>query len=161
MAELESRERFAIENDEQAEWAIRKIKEARENAAMWKAYYAEQTRKINEANDATIIHMESLLAAYFMNVPHKQAKTQESYPLPSGKLVMKKEKLDFEVTDGLLDWLKANAPEKVRVKEEPNLAELRKAVTVAEDGVYLTETGEKIIGLKPVLKPQEFKVEGI
>lgn len=161
MAELETREPFAIENDEQAEWAIRKIKEARDNTVMWKAYYAEQTRKITEKDEATAALMKSRLAAYFMNVPHKQAKTQESYPLPSGKLVMKKEKLDFEAEDKLLDWLKANAPELVRVKEEPNLAELRKAVTITVDGVYMTETGEKIIGLKPVLKPEEFKVEGI
>ena len=51
-------------------------------------------------------------------VPHKVTKTQESYALPSGKLVLKEQKPEWVHDDTqLLPWVKANLPEMIRTKE--------------------------------------------
>ena len=87
---------------------------------------------------------------YFATVPHRETKTQEKYKLPSGELVLMKEKEDFESDNGvLLQWCKANHPELVRVKEEPDWNAVK---------AYIKETGELPEGVTPIQKPPEFKV---
>lgn len=65
---------FSIEDDKQADWAIRKIKESREDTAKWRAYYADQIEKIEKANATTEDYFLAMLERYFAQVPHKATK---------------------------------------------------------------------------------------
>ena len=151
---------FVVDNDEKAEWCLLKIKQAQEDKRKWKAQYDAMYKSVEETADSTIAKMESLLMPYFEMVPHKVAKTQESYPLPSGKLVVKKQEPSFERNDDeTIKWLKANGGEGfVKVKEELDWAGLKKTVAVVGDQVANQE-GEFIPGIKVVPREDIFKVE--
>ena len=100
---------FHIKDDSMAEWAVRQKLDAEAEKAKWKAYYKDALDKINASCDATIANMTHYLNEYFGKVPHKKTDKQESYRLPSGKLVLKRQECDFERDDEeIIKWLKAN-----------------------------------------------------
>lgn len=151
---------FSIEDDKQADWAIRKIKEAREDTAKWLAYYADQIAKIEKANAATEDYFLALLENYFAKVPHKATKTQESYMLPSGKLVRKDQNPTYERDEeALLAWAHASCPDVIRTKESVSWEQLKKRVTWSPDGEAINgDTGEIIPGVKAVQRDPVFQV---
>lgn len=158
---LNASEPFRVTDDKNAEWCIRKIREAQAEKQRWRDYYAEQQRKIDQEADGTISYFEALLADYFDSVPHKRTKTQESYQLPGGKLVRKQQAPEYQRDEAaLLPWLKQNAPELVRVTETPDWATLRKRLIIAPDGeTVATEEGEIVPGIKAIQRPEVFKIE--
>ena len=88
----ETRESFVIDSDEKADWAVRKIKEHMTDAERWEAFYKEQAQKIKTSAQQSIEYLSVGLYSYFATVPHRETKTQEKYKLPSGELVLMKEK---------------------------------------------------------------------
>lgn len=157
---VEEQPTFTVDNDQKAEWCLKKIKEAKADKEFWKDFYDQQYRAVTESADATITNMESLLHEYFETRPHKKTATQESYPLPSGKLVCKKQEPTFDRKDDeVIDWLKKNGAENfVKVKEELDWSGLKKTVTVVGDGVATSE-GEMVPGIKVIPREDIFKVE--
>lgn len=151
---------FIIEDDKQADWAIRKIKESREDTAKWRAYYADQIAKIEKANATTEDYFMAMLERYFAQVPHKATKTQESYMLPSGKLVRKAQNPTFERDeDTLLAWARESCPDVIRTKESVSWEQLKKRVTWSPDGEAINgDTGEIIPGVKAVKRDPVFHV---
>ena len=151
---------FIVDDDQKAEWCLKKIKEAKADKDFWKRFYEERLRTVEESADATISQMESMLMAYFQTVPHKKTDCQESYPLPSGKLVCKKQEPTFDRKESeVIAWLKKNGAEKfVKVKEELDWSGLKKTVTVVGDGVATSE-GEIVPGIKVIPREDVFKVE--
>ena len=159
----EAAERFCIQNDSMADWAIRKIQEARQDTEKWKAFYAERMAQVQAANEETIAQMEGYLAEYFDTVPHKATKTQESYQLPSGKLVLKAQQPEYVRDDAqLLPWAKENGyADCVAVKESVNWAELKKRLTVQGEWMIDPETGEAVPGITVQERGTKFSVEGL
>ena len=158
--ELEESERFHIVDDQTAEWALQQIRNAYDEMAKWKAFYDDRYQKVVNSCELTIANMESLLQSYFDTVPHKETKTQESYQLPSGKLVFKKQAPEYKKNDPeVIEWLLNNGGEKF-VKTVPVLdwAALKKCITVVGETVA-DENGEVIPGLKAVEREDVFKVE--
>lgn len=155
----EEEERFVVSNDKEAEWCLKKIREAEEEVASWKAYYAEQLQKIIDSCEATKANMMHLLENYFNTVKHKQTETEESYRLPSGKLVLKKQNTDFDRDDSaVIDWLKKNGGEKfIKIKETLDWSALKKTLTVCGETVA-DEDGQIIPCITAVEKPAEFKI---
>ena len=152
-------ERFTIDSDQKAEWAIKKIQEARKDRDFWKAYYKDLMDKTEAEYEANVEGLEYMLGEYFKTVPHKKTKTQEAYQLPSGKLILKKQEPEFDRKDELLvPWLKQNAPEFVKVKESSDWAGLKKTVAVF-DGNVVNENGEIIPGVTVTNRPEKFVVE--
>ena len=151
---------FSIADDKQADWAIRKIKEAREDTAKWRAYYADQFAKIEKANAATEDYFLALLESYFAKVPHKATKTQESYMLPSGKLVRKAQNPTYERDEeALLAWAHASCQDVIRTKESVSWEQLKKRVTWSPDGEAINgDTGEIIPGVKAIQRDPVFHV---
>lgn len=146
----ETRESFVIDNDEKADWAVRKIKEHTADMERWESFYKEQTEKIKESAKQSIDFLSMELYKYFSLVPHRETKTQEKYKLPSGDLVLVKEKEDFERdNESLLQWCKNNKPELIRIKEEPDWSAIK---------TYIKETGDLPDGVTPIQKAAEFKV---
>lgn len=151
---------FTVKDDSTAKWCIEKMKEAEADRAMWKAHYEAQMEKVNKAADESIAYFTAKLEEYFASVPHKATKTQESYTLPGGKLVMKKQQPKFETDDeALVPWLEENfMGQLVKVKKSADWAGLKKVVTVDGDHV-VTDEGEIIPGVTVTQRPDVFKVE--
>lgn len=150
---------FVVDDDKKAEWCLNKIREAEAEKAKWKEYYDEMLKKITDQEDRRIEYMKFLLQQYFRTVPHRQTKTQESYKLPGGKLVLKRQAPEFERDDeALLPWLKENIPALVKVKESPDWANLKKHLTIVGDKVADPD-GEIVPGITVHDRPDVFVAE--
>lgn len=157
---------FQVDDDQKAEWCIRKIQEAKKEMMDWIEFYVAQTDKVKDKCERRIQFFEYKLMQYFGSVPHKQTKTQESYQLPSGKLVLKKQAPEWEHDDEkLLPWIKDNYEgDFIKVKESINWSALKKAFQEDEciDTAYgglMTDAGEIIPGIRIVDRPEKFVVE--
>lgn len=161
MFETENQEKFCVQDDRAAEWCLRKIAEAKAEKEKWKEYYAEQTRKSAAEADGRIAFFEGKLAEYFDSVPHKKTKTQESYALPSGKLVFKRQAPEYQRDEtALLPWLRENLVSCVKVMESVDWAQLKGMLVIAPDGETVTDdSGEIIPGLKAIQRPDVFQVQ--
>lgn len=159
--EIRITEHFVITDDQTAEWAMGKIREANAEKAMWKKFYEEKYHQIEASCDFTIANMESMLQRYFDSVPHRVTDTQENYSLPSGKLVFKHQEPEYQRTDDdVIKWLDENtsAPDRfVKTKRTLNWQELKKHITVVGEAVA-DEDGQ-IMPIKVVTRPDVFKVE--
>lgn len=153
-------ESFVIDTDAKAEWAMRKIKEARSDRDMWVAWYKAKIAEITEQTDFDTMNLERMLADYFATVPHKKTKTQESYKLPGGKLVLKTQNPEYKRDDKtVIEWLKTNGlAEFVKVKEELDWSSLKDQTAVFE-GHVVTGDGEIIPGIDVVDREAKFSVE--
>lgn len=151
---------FTVDDDLKAEWCMAKIKEAEDQKSFWKDYYEMQYQKVCDTCDLTIHNMEAMLRGFFDSVPHKVTKTQEIYPLPSGKLVFKAQEPEYERDDNaVLAWLKENGGgQYVKTKEALDWAGLKKTLTVCGETVA-DENGAIIPGIRAVEREPIFKVE--
>lgn len=151
---------FHVRDDSTAEWCIKKIKEAQTNKKMWEAHYKAQMERVNTQTQQTVDYFTARLAEYFGLVPHKATKTQESYSLPSAKLIQKKQQPEYKVEDAeLVAWLEANQMEDmIKVKKSADWASLKKSVTVAGEHVC-TEDGEIVPGVTVTERPEKFEIK--
>lgn len=160
---------FSIRDDLTAEWALKTIAAERAESerlnSVRRAMIDEYTQAIDNENARCArrcAHLERLLADYFNSVPHKTTKTQQSYALPSGKLVLKQPPVQYKRDDAALGkWLTANDyTDLVEVKTVPKWADLKKrGIQTMPDGqcVY-TETGEIIAGVTATTPEPVFQV---
>ena len=149
-----------IMNDDEAEECIRAIRDAEADVAFWKGYYADALKKITEASQRIIDSNTARLEAYFDTLPHKKTKTQESYPLPSGKLVRKHQDTDYIRDDAeVLSWLHENNGQKyIKTKESLDWSGLKNTLSILGETV-VDENGEIIPCIKAVERPDVFKIE--
>lgn len=159
MSEVQ-KERFAIDTDLKAEWALKKIREARADRDRMLEWYKQKEKEITEQTDRDTAYFEGLLAEYFGTLPHKVTKTQESYSLPGGKLVLKKQNPEYKRDDAaVIAWLKENGGGRyVKVSESLDWASL-KADTAAVDGVIVDGDGQIIPGIEVIERGAKFTVE--
>ena len=149
-----------VEGDVEADRLIREIREAQETKTCWKAYYQEKQKEVNDSCDLIIEQNTERLRNYFNTVPHKKTQTQEKYPLPSGKLVLKDQEPDYDRDDkAVIKFLKANGGEKfVKVKEELDWSGLKKTLLIAGE-TAANEDGIPIPGIKVIERDRIFTVE--
>lgn len=152
---------FQVNDDQAAQWCLDRIREANAEKERWKAYYEEQLKKITDREDRRIQFFEMKLMQYFGSVPHKQTKTQESYQLPGGKLVLKKQAPEYERDDELIiAWLKAaGKTHLVNTKEVLNWMELKRELKPVNDEQVVDSDGEIVPGLYVHERPDKFVVE--
>ena len=162
-ASEEEETRFTVDNDAKAEWCLGKIREKRAELKKWQDHYDALKAAMEKEIEGAISYFENLLQSYFLQ-QHEQgltrfAKTQESYSLPSGKLVYKQQEPTYDRDpEKLLPWLKANHPELVKVKEEENWKALKDLLVISGD-VMVTEDAEVVPGIKVTARPDAFRVE--
>jgi hypothetical protein len=159
-------ERFVIDNDKKADWAIEKIKNERAEFDRLKkialdriAELNQRVKELQERTDRRTGNLEALLVEYFQTVkPTKVTKTQAQYELLSGKLVMKHQQPEFIRNEAaLLSWAETTAPEYVRVEKKVSWADLKKKADVSgEDVLY---EGEVIPGITAKARPDVFEVQ--
>ena len=164
------RERFEVDNDMKAEWVLSKIRRIRadqkketDELDRQMQFYRDQADIVNKKADDEVAFFESMLTEYFASRMEdgftKSTKTQISYKLPTGKLVLKKQAPEYERKDDeLLPWLKANRPDLVKVTESANWAELKKSVKINGENV-VTADGEVVPGVKVTVREDKFEVE--
>lgn len=141
---------YMIDNDQEADAAIRRIAKAKEECNRFCEFYRQQIENVQASTAAKVERIEMHLMEYFLTVPHRETKTQSKYKLPSGELVMQKPGIDYaRDNDKLLAWCKSNAPQYVKTKEEPAWAEIK---------AYIKETGDVPDGVEIVETPEQFKV---
>ena len=167
----EDQARFTITNDAEAEWAAKKIREHEaerdrlvDTAKVFIAHYQEQINRIQSACARDTAFLLSHLEAYFATVAHKEAKTQETYRLPSYKLKLKRQEPDYDRdNEELLAWARStNDSEKlVRVKEEPAWDAIKKSCLISGNQLVYEATGEIVPGVTVKPCPPIFTIENV
>lgn len=150
-------ERYHITSDGEADRQIEKIQDARAERNRFVAAclerIAEFEARIKAAEEECKKECDyrlGLLQEYFNTVPHKTTKTQETYSLPSGKLVFKRPAIAPKIDEQtLLDWVKGNAPDYVQTTQKTKWGELKKSLALKGDKYVFVETGEVVPGLTP------------
>lgn len=160
---------FVIDNDQTADWALRKVKEIEQETEEWTEFYKKRIQNVIDANEIRKNNLIELLGGYFGSLEKvKETKTQFSYELPSGKLILKKEKSDFNMFDkiALTEQLQEQSQEQfsslLRVKVEPDWATIKKGLKQFDDKImYITEDGEalELHGVDMLTVPERFEVK--
>lgn len=168
--ETEQDEEYAVpqgwvcDSDSKAEWCMKKIREARADRDRMVEWYKNAIETIKRQTDANTFSLEQKLREYFMTVPHRNTKTEESYTFPGGKLMFKKQEPEYKRDeDTVIAWLKESGNEQfVKVKEELDWSALKAACgtvngqliageTVNEDGeiVQVVVPGVEVVEREP------------
>lgn len=162
--EEEEKQRFRIENEDQADWAFRVIQKAKDRMHATKNMYDKQRKRIDDWKEKEdkiaqrdIEFMEGLLIEFFS----KQRTRDEKYRLstPFGQVTSRKVQDKWEYDDKvILEHLKANELiEYIRIKEEVNKAAIKKNFT--KDGIKVyDENGEEVPGIKIYQQPDSYKI---
>lgn len=160
---------FVIDTDAKAAWALTKIKEARDDRDEWVAFYEGKIEEIKAQTDFDTMNLERMLAEYFATVKHKVTKTQESYALKNGKLILKKQNPEYKRDDKTaIAWLKENGGGQfIKTKEELDWSALKDASGVVDGKVIFGETvnedGEivqiAVPGIEVIDREDKFVVE--
>ena len=160
MIEQYEDEGFSINGDRGAEYALKRIRETQDEVDKFRAYYDEQIAKMQERADGIRAFYLAHLERYFNSVPHKTTKTQETYELPSAKLVLKKQAPEYvREDDKVILFLHDTDNEQfIKVKESLDWAELKKSVDVIGEECFLKETGEAVPGISVVEREPKFDV---
>lgn len=159
--ENEEQEEVAVLDDASAEMLLDRIRWANQQYDRMESWYKKQLEKAAAVRDRTVAWAERGLRDYLNMVPVKKTKTQVSYELPSGKLVLKDQAPKFDTKDDeLVPWLKANRmTDMIQVKEEAKWGELKKVLKVAPDGKSMvTEDGEIVPGVTVEQRMPKFSV---
>jgi hypothetical protein len=159
MEELDAVQLEPITNDAEADEAIQKIVAAEDKVARMKEWFMHQLQMITESSDAEIEKETMRLRAYFDEIPHNKTKTQESYVLPHGKLVLKDQEPDYDRDDDkIIKALKEkNLTKYVKVKESLDWAALKRAGS-SLDGAFFLDGGIQIPGIKVVDRDKKFMI---
>lgn len=159
---------YTITSDASADWAIEQIMTAQaERDRIIKiandriAMLQQQKAQISARCDRNTAFLTDKLREYFATVtPSSVTKTQTTYRLLTGKLVMKKQQPEYVRDEiAMLPWIKSNAPLYVKVAESVNWGELKKATVLDGEHVILAETGEVVPGVVAVARPDVFEVQ--
>jgi len=157
-------ETFNIDNDQKAEWALRKIAEIDiehnrldKVCEMQIKFYQEKQHANAEKRNLKRGNLVAMLADYFENVKPKITKTQAKYVLPSGSLIKKFEKKEMKADAEILI---AQLAETEYVEQKSNLkwGEYKKTLEIVND-IVVDRNGEIVNGVVIETKPGNFDVE--
>ena len=146
-------ETFAVKDDNTADWALRAIRddEAERDRLIAIANHQieelnAQIEEIREKYDRKTAFLKGCLAMYMNDVPHKETKTQETYQLLTGKLVLKKASHKMVPNDdALVKYLETEkCSELIKVIRKPDWATVKKSLAIMDGDVVNIMTGEVI-----------------
>lgn len=159
---------FVIDSDKNAERILKLIQEETAEVQRYvnvcDTFISEYEYKKNQAKEELekkLFWYKQQLQNYFERVDKKATKTQITYKLPSGTLKLKFGTTEFvRDNEALVKWLKESGRnELVKLKEEPNWAELKKEVWDIKAGQAITKDGEIIDGVVAKERPDTFEIE--
>lgn len=165
-APADIREHWKPENDDQANWCLEKISEAKAEIMDARAFYEAKKRQLDQWLENTIApynrdreHFESLLAGYAEEA--LDGKKKRTISLPGGKFGFRKVPAKIDRDDAaLLEFAESSAPEYVKVKKSVDWAALKKTCK-ADGGHMVTADGEIVPGVTVTEQPDKFVCEVI
>ena len=153
-------EELEVRSTIEAKWQFEQRRKIIEDRDELIAYYEDQIAKVKADADYKIGFIDRALFAFFKTVEHKKTKTQESWSIPSGKLILKKQAPEFKRDDGkVIEWLKQNGGTGyVKTTESLDWANLKKDTTVVGSTI-VNNDGEIIPGVEVIEREDKFVVE--
>ena len=164
----DERKGFSINDDNVADWALRKIAEEQAELDRLTNLATQQIEELQlkikhfeEVTERKTAFLKGCLAEYFHTVPHKSTKTQESYKLLSGSLVFKLPKQSMVKDDEELikHFKKCGLQEYIKTEEKAIWGEYKKNLSIIDGKVIDTTTGEIVNAVKVEAVPGSFEVK--
>ena len=156
----EAEEMIEVRSTIEAKWQFEQRKRIMDDRDELIAYYEDQIAKVKADADYKIGFIDRALFAFFQTVEHKKTKTQESWSIPAGKLMLKKQAPEFKRDEKtVIDWLKQNGgTDYVKTVESLDWANLKKDTTVVGNAI-VNNDGEIIPGVEVIEREDKFVVE--
>ena len=162
--EEDAKEKLKIKSTEQANWAFRKLRaintkarEIKDIGAAEKARIEEWEKKELAILENSTEFFEGLLVEYLIR--QKEVDPKFKISTPYGKVSSRKQQPKWNYEDEkVLEWLKANDTELIRIKEEVNKAELKKKYKVVGNEV-VTKDGEIVEGITIEERPDSINIK--
>ena len=162
--EEDAKEKLKIKSTEQANWAFRKLRAINTKAGEIKNIAAAERARIDEWEKKELAILENsteffegLLVEYFIR--QKEVDPKFKISTPYGKVSSRKQQPKWNYEDEkVLEWLKANDTELIRIKEEVNKAELKKKYKVVGNEV-VTKDGEIVEGIRVDERPDSISIK--
>ena len=156
----ETEEIVEVRSAIEAKWQFEQRKRIINDRDELISYYEDQIAKVKADAEYKIGFIDRALFAFFQTVEHKKTKTQESWSIPAGKLVLKKQAPEYKRDDkAVIEWLKANnAAQFVKVEEKLDWAGLKSETTVVGNTI-VNQDGEIIPGVEVIEREPKFSVE--
>ena len=160
----QEKERFKIENLESANWALRKLKAIEGKGKEITALANKEIERILEWKDGEIKQLgdskdffDFLLTEYYTEQKALDPKFKISTPYGMVSSRKQQDKWNYE-DDKVLEWLKENDKELIRIKEEINKSELKKKYK-SINGQVVTEDGEIMEGITVEERPDTITIK--
>ena len=156
--------RFTVQDLDSANWAFRKlaaierkrneIKElANKEIERIRQWQEQEEKGLNNSKE----FFEGLLTEYF--VRQKEVDPKFKLSTPYGKVSSRKQQPKWNYEDEkVLNWLKENDKELIRVKYEPDKREIKKKYEVVGNTV-VTEDGEIVEGITVEERPDSINIK--
>jgi hypothetical protein len=167
----EEQQGFIIDNDEKADWAIRKVLRLQQKNNDIKQLAELQINKIkqwqereSEGNDSSINYLTALLAPYAKSQLDGKKKTVK---MPSGNVSFRSVSPGYFIAgnkvDGknqrLIDHVKKSDPEYLKIEESVNWSEFKDTLTPLSTGKVLTNDGEVLDFISAVEYPDSISIK--
>lgn len=139
-------EGFVVDNDQKADWAIRKLAVIRRKQAENKAIYdaeivriTEWLSTVNTALERDSLYFEAVLRPYALT---QRSEGRKSISLPHGtiKTTAGQPKVEFKDEAKFIEWATANDPSLLKIKTDIDKTAVKALIT--EEGVVISTQGE-------------------
>src|SRR5690625_2041910 len=149
-------ETFKITNEEQANWALRKISQLKKQIEQNNEFAEMEISKVeawrqseNKKQQDSIDYFTGLLAEFALQ-KKKEDPSLKTKKLPYGKLQFRNQPSKWNVDKAkVVKYLEETGMNDfIRVKKEPKVADIKKAFNVQNGIVINPETGENIEGIE-------------
>ena len=147
---------FVVDSLSSADWVMRKIKENKDRSGEIIDYAKEEIQRLQQfikkeeaRRDNNVAYLEHLLENYLLQ--RREEDPNFKLKTVTGTASTRKSTSWNYDEDKLIDFLKKNdMTEFIRVKEEVNKTDFKKAVDVIDSVVVIPETGEVIDGVEVI-----------
>lgn len=160
--------RFSVENEGQADWALRKISQSQKRMQELQNVADEEIHKIETwllgelaKEEKSVEFFTNLLDVYHWRLYQQDPKRYKSIKLPNGVLKRVRVQPAFERDEGkLLRWLEERELEQfIQRQAKAKWADLKRTVLVSGESCVMPITGEIVSGVTVIEQPNQFKVE--
>ena len=153
-------EHYEILDDGAAAWAMRKLQRLRRQQATNAAIAAAEIEKIeawlsdvNRSLDMNATYFEAILGHYALRCRQNPDDGRKSISLPAGKIATRIPSAHWHIDPAeFVPWAEAHRPDLLRVKVDPSLSEIKRALAAVVDAptsdVVDPDSGEIVPGVR-------------
>jgi len=164
---------FVIDNDQKANWALRKIRHLKQKKKENKEFAETEIKAIqkeidevnewleseNESLDNDIEYMEGLLRVYAEQLK-KDDLELKTHKLPFGQLQFRKQRDKWKYdNDKLLEFAEKSLQDTIKIKKQVDKRKLKKKIRIVGSKAVVADTGEVVGGIVVTERGEKFKVK--